>query len=80
MTTKKTVREDAGMTQGLIYALRGCQKDHGPSQTIEVFKTAGECEMEYQRMKSDHPSWLFWTEIFDHGEGKGSKSEGSKKG
>jgi len=68
------------LVQILTYALRGCQKDHGPSQTIEVFKTAKECEMEYQRMMSDHPSWLFWTEIFDHSEIDPSKNEGQKKG
>lgn len=64
----------------LTYALRGCQKDHGPSQTIEVFRTAEECEREYQKIKSDHPSWLFWTEIFDLSEIDPSKNEESKKG
>jgi len=70
----------AEMTQSLKYALRGCQKDHGPSQTIEVFKTAKECEMEYQRMMSDYPSWLFWTEIFDHSEIDPPQKREAKKG
>jgi len=59
-----------GWVQGAVmrdeqWVLKGCQALEGDFYIVERFDNEADCRKEMELMKREHPSHLFWCEVYE---------------